>query len=311
MKKSLLLVPLLSLLIACGGGQTGNQSQDGSSIEQSSISSVEENSNVIDLIVLAGQSNMEGHSEVSKLLTYTLDTMHGYYTDGFANTQIWYHCNNGSNKNEGYEPVKIGMGFDKTRFGPEVGIAQKLQTVERERPLYIVKYALGATSLATDWKSPTSGGNNSLYHKMLNFLYDAILYWEELGKEVSIKALFWMQGEADSMSNTQTEAYYDNLVNFVGDFRDELEGAYGDPERGIAFVDAGISDCETWTNQEAINAAKKEFAESDPTKNYYFDTMEEGLEYRYDNQDYFHYDATSEIKLGELFITQLLENNWL
>ena len=311
MKKYNLFLSLVALIsLASCNNQEVSSSQNNNSISTSS-SNLLGDPNVVDVIVLAGQSNMEGHTWINKLLQNTPEAMHDYYLNGFENTQIMYYCNNGSNKNEAFEPVKVGMGFDKTRFGPEVGIAQKLHEVGRVRPLYIVKYALGATSLYNDWSSPSMGSSNSLYYKMMFYLYDQLAMFEEQDLEVRIKGLFWMQGEADSCLDGPTSEYYDNLSLFVSDFRDEFEEVYGDPERGIPFVDAGISNCATWKNYKELNAAKKEFAESDPTKNYYFDTMEEGLTYNLDNQDYFHYDALSEIKLGDLFISKLLDNGWL
>lgn len=315
MKKYNLFLSLVALmsLASCKGQEVSSSIKESSEVTSSSSSSVNllGDPNVVDIVVLAGQSNMEGHTWINKLLQNTPSSMHDYYLNGFENTQIMYHCNGGANKNEEFEPVKVGMGFDNTRFGPEVGIAQKLHEDGRVRPLYIVKYALGATNLYNDWSSPSKGSSNSLYYKMMYYLYEQIAFFEAQDLEVRIKGLFWMQGEADSCQDGPTEDYYDNLSLFVEDFRAEFEELYGDPERGIAFVDAGISDCDTWKNYEAVNAAKKEFAESDPTKNYYFDTMEEGLTYRLDNQDYFHFDALSEIKLGELFISKLLDNGWM
>ena len=61
---------------------------------------------------------------------------------------------------------------------------------------------------------------------------------------------------------------------------------------------------------QEINQIKKNFADSNPDKNYYFDTMEAGLEYDKDNTDYYHFDATSEVILGKLFISTLLDNGW-
>ena len=314
MKKYNLFLSLVALMsLASCKGQEASSSSNASTPITSSSSSYNPygDENVVDIVVLAGQSNMEGHTWVNKLLNNTPSKMHDYYLDGFPNTEIMYHCNGGTNKSEEFLPVKTGMGYDKTRFGPEVGIAEKLHEEGRVRPLYLVKYTMGATSLATDWASPSMGTSNSLYHKMMFYLYDQIAFFEEQDLEVRIKGLFWMQGEADSCVDVQTNYYYDNLSKFVGDFRAEFEEMYGDPERGIAFVDAGISDCNAWKNYQAVNAAKKEFAESDPDKNYYFDTMEEGFTYHLDNQDYYHYDAVSELQLGKLFISKLLDNHWL
>lgn len=337
--KNIHLLFSLSMLLSltgCGGNASSTQqaSSSSSNVEVSTSESSKESSkvnssevsssiitststvnlgdpNVVDLIIMAGQSNMEGHTWINKLIENTPKDMHDYYLNGFEDTLIMFHSNGGTHKNEEFEPVKVGMGFDKTRFGPEVGVAQRLQETGRKRPTYLVKYALGATSLYNDWKSPSAGAQNSLYRKMVDYVYDIILSFEEQDIEVKIKGLFWMQGEADSCLEVETNQYYENLEYFVNDFRYEFEDTYGDEERGIAFVDAGISDCSTWTYHEEVNAAKKQFAESDPSKNYYFDTMEEGLEYNKDNQDYFHFDATSEIKLGKLFIDTLLDNGWM
>ena len=312
MKKIHLLfsLPLMLSLVGCGG--TNNST---SSLPQtSSTSTVDDygDPNVVDIVVLAGQSNMEGHSWVGPLINNTPSKMHDYYLDGFENTEIMYYCNNGGNKSEFFTPVKAGQGYDKTRFGPEVGIAEELMMRGRKRPVYIVKYALGATSLYnhSHWNADS---NNGLFTKMVNYVHEQIYYFENQDIDVRIKGLFWMQGEADSCDagGLQGTRYYDDLSNFVTKFREEFEEEHGDPEKGIAFVDAGISNCSTWTHYETVNAAKADFAESDPTKNYYFDTMEEGLEYRYDNSDFFHFDATSELKLGKLFISKLLDNGWL
>ena len=327
MKNAHLLFGLTTLLAltGCGGATSSSATPSNSSSSNEVTNSSEVSSsvitssstvdlgdpNVVDLIVMAGQSNMEGHTWINKLIENTPKDMHDYYLNGFEDTYIMYHCNGGAHKNEEFEKVKVGMGFDKTRLGPEVGIAERLQETGRKRPTYLVKYALGATSLYNDWKSPSAGAQNSLYRKMVDYVYDVILSFEEQGLEVKIKGLFWMQGEADSCLKNETDVYYQNLSYFVEDFRFEFEDTYGDEERGIAFVDAGISDCSTWTYHEEVNAAKKAFAESDPTKNYYFDTMEEGLTYKYDNTDYYHYDATSELKLGKLFIDTLLDNGWM
>lgn len=320
--KNIHLLFSLSMLLSltgCGGNAsstvTSSDKTSSSKVVSSSIVSTSTinvgNPNVVDLIIMAGQSNMEGHTWINKLLEKTPSEMHDYYLNGFEDTLIRYNCDRGSNLNEEFEKVKVGMGFDKTRFGPEIGIAERLQETGRKRPTYLVKYTVGGTSLNRDWRSPSSGAQNSLYTKMVEYIYDIILEFEEQDLEVNIKGLLWMQGEADSCLKNETDKYYEHLENFVYDFRYEFEETYGLKDRGIPFVDAGISDCSTWTYHEEVNAAKKQFAESDPSKNYYFDTMEEGLEYNKDNQDYFHFDATSEIKLGKLFVDTLLDNGWM
>lgn len=233
--------------------------------------------------------------------------MKGYYRNGFQNTSIMYYCNNGSNFSKKFMPVKAGQGYNNGSFGPEVGIAEELLNRGREKPVYLVKYALGGTNLYYDWSVENP---DSLYYQMVDYVYDQLIYFEDLGLKPIIKGFLWMQGEADSCVYEGTTAYYDNLSNLVESFRDEFEYYYGYEDRGIAFVDAGISDCSTWVNYRQINEMKQAFAKADEEKNYYIDTIANKLDYKYDNTDYYHFDATSELKLGRLFISALLDNGW-
>ena len=116
-----------------------------------------------------------------------------------------------------------------------------------------------------------------------------------------------MQGESDT-SVYKASKYYDNTVVFVNALRTDF-AAYA-PERGIYFIDAGISSspyCEPAYPQ--INQAKKLFSEQSPL-NIYFPTIEEGLTTLYEpqsNPDLGHYDALSELKLGRMFAAEILK----
>lgn len=317
-KCSVLYYFMLSLLlIGCNNSNSGSVNSSSLSDEESSVVSSEisseinssiDNRETAQVIVMAGQSNMEGHSWTSKLYEKADESMHNYYRKGFNNTKIMFHCNNGTNISEEFTSVKAGQGYGTGSFGPEVGIAEKLYKINYDKPVYLVKYALGATGLHDRWNV---NDNNSLYYEMLNYVDEQIITLEEEGYKVEIKGFFWMQGENDSSSTAAVSSYYDNLTNLVTSFRDYYEDFYGVEDKGIAFVDAGISDCASWKHYALINDSKKQFAESDPSKNYYFSTIDNKLEYDKDNTDYYHFDALSEIKLGELFISQLLDNGWL
>ncbi len=267
-----------------------------------------EYTDTVDVIVIAGQSNMEGHSHNNMLLQKTSGDIQEFYRNGFPNTKIMYHCNRGTNRNYSFESVKIGQGYGGSQFGPEVGIAEELYLRGREEPVYIIKYAVGGTSLYGDWNVKIK---TSLYHKMIYYTTNILKEFEEKELKPIIRGFFWMQGESDACNTTFKNIYYKNLENLVTSFRNEFESYYGIPNNGIAFVDAGISDCKAWLFYKEINQIKQQFADSDPEKNYYFDTMEAGLEYDKDNDDFYHFDATSEIKLGRLFISTLIDNGWL
>ena len=316
MKNKSLLISLCILLTGCNmqllsttsSSKNNVSSKISSNVESSSTLNSSEQKETVDIIVMAGQSNMEGHSWCDKLYQNTSSTMHNYYRNGFKNTLIMYHCNRGANQSEKFTPVKAGQGYGTGSFGPEVGIAEELYNREYDKNVYLIKYAVGGTNLFSEWNV---NNPDSLYYQMVDYVYDQLVYFEELGLKPVIKGFFWMQGEADSCWDEGTSTYYNNLSNMVESFREEFEYYYGDEERGIAFVDAGISDCSSWINYRQINEIKQAFANEDEDKNYYIDTIGNGLEYKYDNTDYYHFDATSEIKLGKLFISTLLDNEWL
>lgn len=307
MRKKILLTLLLfvsCILASCSFNNSNSSNNNNNQNNNSDIEYI----GTADVIVLAGQSNMEGHSWCEKLKVKGDPNMLEYYINGFPDTQIMFNSDRGKHKSICFESVKLGQGYRYDRFGPEVGIAEEWHNRNTGKTLYIIKFAVGGTNLYTQW-NPISKGQ--LYDQMVNYVYEQLEYLElEEGLKPTIRGFFWMQGEADSCSQTQTNNYKANLTRLVSSFREEFEEIYGVEGKGIAFVDAGISDCETWALQEDINRIKKEFADSDPNKNYYFDTMENGLEYDKDNTDYYHFDATSEVKLGKLFISTLLDNGW-
>ena len=310
MKKCIIYGLTILSLLGCSSKKILSNNISTSSINDSipPISLEEPKDNEVDVIVLAGQSNMEGNSWVDKLYANTNSSMHDLYRNGFDNTLMAYYCNNGANKSDEFVPVKAGQGYGIGSFGPEIGIAEELYNREYDKPVYLIKYALGGTHLYSQWNV---NNESSLYYYMVDYIYSQLATLEEQDLKPVIRGFFWMQGEADSCWKEGSDLYYNNLSNLVSTFRDEFENYYGDVEKGIAFVDAGISDCESWVFYETVNSAKKKFSNSNPNKNYYIDTIENGLEYKYDNTDYYHFDATSEVKLGKLFISQLLDNDWM
>ena len=141
---------------------------------------------------------------------------------------------------------------------------------------------------------------SSLTRKEVNALFEVIHKLKDEGVDPEIKALCWMQGESDADSD-KASLYYDRLSSFVGDFREEFKDYAS--EKGIGFIDAGISDCFAWALNKEINASKKKFADESEI-NEYIDTQSMQLEYNkepYGNVDIYHYDSDAMIELGHAF----------
>ena len=123
----------------------------------------------------------------------------------------------------------------------------------------------------------------------------------DAGYDARIGAVCWMQGESDSFEERVYNRYYEIQDNFVSYLRKDF-AKYAE-DGGICFIDAGISDSPCWPGYREVNAAKEQMAQ-DSTLNYYFSTIDAGLEWGVEPEespDLAHYGAMSTLKLGHLF----------
>ena len=262
------------------------------------------NGKKLKVILLNGQSNASGVSRVSCLT----DEQRAKYANGIDNVRINYFCDNGNNNSAGYFTLAgLNQGYNDGFFGPELGIADALSTSDEE--YLILKYTWGGTILATQWFAPQADGSvGPLYTAFINFTTTYMEYLKTKGYDAKIGAMCWMQGESDSVDESWTQNYYQNTVDFVASLRKDL-AAYAD-EGGIRYIDAGISDSIYWTRYKRVNSAKKQFADDPANNAVYIDTIAAGLQFNKEpagNPDLAHYDAASELMLGQLFGQKILQ----
>lgn len=248
---------------------------------------------------------MEGHTHISELQKRVTPTQFQYYSSEMT-TRIKFYCDNGKNKSNGFTKVYLGQGFNASRYGPEIGIAETLEKANLKREVILIKFCLGGTNIYSDWRSDRSGSGSKLYYDFLEFGDNAITELEEMGLEVNVRGLCWMQGESDATQDRMTEKYEVYEKNLFADiyqyFEDKVENEFH-------IIDAYISDYSTWKNYEAINQAKENNATNNPN-HHIVDTLGAGL--KYDSEptggvDYFHYDSLSMIQLGQMFGEQIIE----
>ena len=302
-KVSLMVFPLL---IACNNKTPTSENN-----------SKEKENEEISVVVLAGQSNMEGNTwsqYITSLYGFSDDEV-SRINQGYEDIKMDYRCfwngnvNGGTSSYGTFQSVRLGQANTVSKFGPEIGIADYLTEQNLGGKVALMKYAVGASVLAPaagEWGSPSSGRstNGKWYDAMLNLVEEGLETLEEnTGKKPVIKAMCWMQGESDAGNSSYNNSYFDNLMNFVNDLRLEWEEV--SKEGGFTFIDAYIS--QYWSGYQSINRAKQEFSDFDDNS-LIIDTISEGLEY--DKQpvgsiDYYHYDSYSMFKLGRLFGEQI------
>lgn len=294
MKKKIFAFMILpSLLMSCGSANSNGSNDD-------------PQDNKVQVVLMLGQSNMEGHTHSQYLLNTKGEDKFKEYGKGYEDIKISYRCSINFNDSNGqFVDVKLGQGTNIERFGPEIGIAETLHGKDFENKVMLVKFAQGATSLYNHWMSPTSGRSGQLYTSCLEYFTMCMENLESQGYYPEIKAICWMQGEDDS-SSSEYHKYETLEENFINDLRQDL--AYYSTSEGIFFIDAGISDCVAWTHHIEVNKAKLNNSKKSDL-NMYFSTIENGLKYNLEpvgSPDIYHYDSDSMIKLGNLFGEMLL-----
>ncbi|MGI6734675.1 MAG: sialate O-acetylesterase [Bacilli bacterium] len=252
------------------------------------------------VLILLGQSNMEGHSWTSYLLRHYNNDKIELYNAGLP-VDIAFSCDFGTN-NSNYEfiTVKTGLGYNEDRFGPEIGIAEHLISVNRNNEFKIIKYAVGGTTLKNFWRSPSSGAPGECYARAIPFIHTMLKKLVASGYNPKVSAILFMQGESDACEGYHNE-YEKLLFNFVKDLRHEFK-AYA-PKNGIYFIDALIKDQEIWTEHKIVNNAKRNLVKK-LDNIVIVDTIAANLTVNNEpdgEPDLAHYDSDATIKLGHLF----------
>ena len=262
----------------------------------------------VDVIVISGQSNAVGCTYIDCIpqtmgYTYYEDYMAGYpgiqiaydsWTKDIVNDQTVFYSQNQSRDN-GFMKVMLGEGNSQATFGPEIGIAERLNE-KYSGKLFLIKYACGASNLKDDWAKR----NSPMYGRFINYVKLQMQNLKNMGYLPTIKAFCWMQGEGDSYEGYY-QVYYDNLVEFVGNVRTDLKELSGNKD--VPFIDAGINNSPQWQYYRKVNEAKEKFA-ADSENNIYIDTIAAGLHTNqepFDAPDTAHYDTESQVLLGNLF----------
>ena len=258
------------------------------------------------VILLGGQSNASGCSHTEYLEKNVSEEKFAEYEAGYDNVYINYFSS-GQNQSVGFVKCATNQGEAGGCFGPELGMAERLNQLYPDETFFIIKWAWGGTDLHTKWLSPSSKGKTGdLYKHFVAYVNASLEYLEKKNYDIKIEGMCWMQGESDSFSVEDGNLYAERLTNLIKDLRKEFSD-YADSD-GIAFIDATIADNPIfWVYCDLVNASKESVAKSS-TMHALIDTNAEGLictEEPQPTPDIPHYDSMSEIKLGHLFIDSL------
>ena len=237
MKKTLTLSSLLLALALAGCAKTPATSAE------SSAPAAKEDPLKVQVIVMSGQSNMEGstyydngqgwlrnacselveegHAPIDADIFFSgmsdvQCSYRGYYPYSGSSAADNAHASNTTDKMAGkFLDLKVGMGQKDTAMGPEIGLGNVLHTNEigtEEKPVYLIKSAFSGSSFKTNsqgpkkhWKiaSDNNGEEGELWTETKTFVKNNLKLIEDAGFHPEIKAWLWHQGESDTDDNAQ------------------------------------------------------------------------------------------------------------
>ena len=203
------------------------------------------NSNDALLFVLAGQSNMVG--------TGDLQTLPARYAAELSEVKIRVDGSFPPAQIGRFENLKPGYGG---AFGPELSLGHELLKLYPGRPIYLLKVAYPGTYLAAFNMQGVPAGmhwhpqEGLLYKMLLTDVSDSLQKLRNIHPTATLKALFWMQGESDSLNEEFAESYADNIIVFIN----TLRAQWGVPK--LPFIVGLVSAIPVWKFNRTVRAAQ-------------------------------------------------------
>ncbi len=150
------------------------------------------------IVIVAGQSNMVGYrTTVQDLAPRWRKAQDGCF--------YW--------KGTGWIPLQANKMNQKSAFGPELTLAQRLAGID-ESPVGIVKVARNGSYLERHWSPARTDG---LFSKLIDQSQAALAS----GKS-HLYGMIWLQGEADSLNEEDANLYRRRFTNFINQVRTSL-----------------------------------------------------------------------------------------
>ncbi|MEO0531701.1 MAG: sialate O-acetylesterase [Planctomycetota bacterium] len=247
----------------------------------------------INLLILAGQSNMVGQAGASPRIPGSVpeDSEVAYYYD-VTNTAGDFADDSGG----AFGPLQAWRFNDAVRrFGPEFSLGRELVS-EGFNPA-LLKVAVGGSDIAR-WQPGATD-----FTTLRQSIRDGVAELTASGDTVNLLGLVWLQGESDVIDPRRANAYADRLDTFLSGYRNQLNTDLP----GVGFDTSPIVLVEPadWRNGlnpgiaappdiARVEQALMDFAAADPRASYLstsdFVTFGDEL---------IHFGAGDQLRLGE------------
>jgi hypothetical protein len=231
---------------------------------------------VVEVYLLAGQSNMDGYAYLSGLPPDWRAAQPDIplYWSGWGT----------------FAPLQATSYGGNAYVGPEVSFGRTL--ADAGRTVALVKHAVGGTDLATYWAPGADAADPNVGAGWATFVASmraAELELDAAGQPWRWAGFAWMQGESDALAPDWAAAYEDNLTHLIARVREETTT----PDLPVAI---GLIACEGLCDAglDTVRAAQEAVAAADPSV-----TTIETLDLPRHVNDPWHYDGPSNRVLGQ------------
>jgi|GEM_PF-586394 len=194
----------------------------------------DEPSRVVDLLIVAGQSNAVGYdAKPAELPADEIDQQ----------ILFWWRCGDpppdqhdstSGGQWARLQPQPLGnpkkpregrqygnFAQPEGGFGPEIGLARTLAATGTSK-LAVVKAAFSGTALKRDWNPADSGEGGSCYRSLIEETRAAIVAAKQDGVQLRPRAFVWVQGESDANAE-HAPHYADNLGAMLDALRRDID----------------------------------------------------------------------------------------
>jgi hypothetical protein len=184
--------------------------------------------------------------------------------------------------------IKKEMRMDM--IGPEFGFAKAMSELYPAEEIHLIKVAKGGTAI--DWWLPDAKGKANGHTQLLENLKNAL---EKIEGEYEIMGMLWMQGESDSKTQADAEAYQNKLERLMALIRKET----GKPDLPIVIgrISSRILESPKFKMPfvKVVQSGQEAVTKTDKNA-FVIDT--DDLSQR---DDLVHFDQAGQLGLGKLF----------
>lgn len=233
------------------------------------------------LFGICGQSNASGYADVPDAGS-RFDSLVG-------SPRIYNRASSGSLEDFNFGVNQNLSSTSVLRFGPESELLRRASSTGQE--VVVVKYAIGGSSLYSNWDSEVGG---TFYNNFVSDYNNTVDLLEAEGKTVIHKGILFAQGETDAQNNLGggVDSYYETkLTALVNNLRADLSV----PTLPIVLTSTTSRKENVHTHTAEVNAAKANVASND-VNTFVIDSS--NYSFKSDN---IHYDSEGQTEHGKDF----------